>query len=105
MELDTGNKGCATGKWHYRTDTGDETGKVVESAELPEKGKWKRYLIHVNDECIGVEPERQPSYCVLYGSEQGFDGWCLDRDELVTDDWLRKHLIAWAEIKGGRDED
>ena len=26
---------CATGPFIYRTDTGDETGKVVESADLP----------------------------------------------------------------------
>jgi len=34
-----GQQSCAAYPWTYRTTTGDETGEVVESAELPKGGE------------------------------------------------------------------
>jgi len=69
---------CAAGRWIYRTDTGDETGKVVESAEYPVKEGW--YLC-MADNYVG--------YLLLHRSDK-----CnANRTN------LRKHLIAYAEIR------
>jgi len=100
-----GQQSCATTPWTYRTDTGDEHGKVVESAELPEKISSKEILGDFN-----IIPENLCNFN-RYGTFQwydqepeeynnaGFDihDWYV-AGEQVTDDWLRKHLIAWAEI-------
>ena len=77
-----GQQSCAAGPWIYRTDTGDETGKVVESAELP-KGKddtWFLMLYGFDDQCMGLatinDIEKQPK-------------------------WFRLHCKAYAEIRKG----
>ena len=75
---------CAASPWTYRTDTGDEHGKVVESAELPEEGR--PLLVTMTDE------DNQSSYCVTTIS------WRSDEHR----DFYRKYLIAWAVIQGGK---
>ena len=73
---------CATGPFIYRTDTGDETGKVVEDTGLP-KGKddtWFLMLYGFDDQCMGLatinDIEKQPK-------------------------WFRLHCKAYAEIRKG----
>ena len=77
---ESGISECAAGPFHYRTDTGDKHGKVVESAELPELKKdhlgWFRYE---HEFLLVIHPTSKVAQ--------------------VTDD-LRKHLIAYAEIRG-----
>ena len=85
------NKGCncAADPWTYRTDTGDETGKIVEDAELPEeKLGWILVMIDHRDNI---------SYPTYYWSETT-KHWIYDCFGIDTN-WLRKHLVAWAEIR------
>ena len=92
------NKGiasCAAGPWTYRTDTGDATGKVVETAELPKLEKNIPLLILTKEKNYGTE------YGILYYDEldivePGYH-WSVDLI-MVSEDWLREHLIAYAEI-------
>lgn len=86
--IEQGQQSCAASPWHYRTDTGDEHGKVVESAELP-VGNEVRYLALVDS------PHNRET--IIYWSE---GSWYIDCGTMdCKHGWLLKHLIAWAEIR------
>lgn len=79
----------AASPWTYRTDTGDEHGKVVESAELPEKDSKKVFIGKFKGMIYKYE-------IILWGKYGGMYLVCgAGRDF----NWLRKHLIAYAEIR------
>ena len=78
---------CAAGPWTYRTDTGDETGKVVESAELPEGGGL--FLVILVD--YQVNGKKIFTYKVI-------DSNGLSKDSHYVYN-LQYNLIAWAEIR------
>ena len=89
---------CAASPWTYRTITGDETGKVVEGMDLPERTEaeknWDPLLIKFRPE--GGECARPFAKLLQYM----IGTWHIQGYGNVTDAWLRKHLIAWAEIRG-----
>jgi len=100
-----GQQSCASSPWIYRTDTGDEYGKVVESAELPAD----------NLNCEQFSDNEDKSYLGEIRHQDGSGGFRIvefgepdpEDDEInyyidhgwIKTDWLRKHLIAYAEIR------
>lgn len=91
--FDKGESVCAASQWHSRTDTQGLDGEVVEDAELPEKVPDVEYLAMLRREDGG--------HFVVYGwdyqAEEWFDQFLFQSGP--SDEWLRKHLIAWAEVR------
>jgi len=83
---------CAASPWTYRDSNGDGTGEVVESTELPEGKIYKK--------CLFCFDYRSWDFTYQTVSWDGDDFW--SENHLFTNDWLRKHLIAWAVIQGGK---
>ena len=81
-----GQQSCAAGPWVYRTDTGDETGKVVESAGFP-KNQDKLYLLLTKGKDILILDSRYGDW-IIKGS-----------GSTVTIEWLQRNVIAFAEVK------
>lgn len=90
-----GQLSCAAGPWVYRTDTGDEHGKVMEDAELPKK-----------------DGETEPHY--IFKLKAGYHSWVYalfyvvnrlgnlyfySADLEYSDDYLKGIVIAWAEVR------
>ena len=86
-------KSCAASPWTYRDSNGDGTGKVVETAELPEEDKDKLYLFKVrwmpNQEII-----------ILTGHYCGGRTWFIAGNVLQNE--METEIIAWAVIQGGK---
>lgn len=88
-----GQLSCAASPWTYRTDTGDRHGKVVESAELPEKPREDYlFLFSFPASCTRVVVGTfTPSFAHA--------PWIMDGGKTFTEEEFRKHLIAYAEIQ------
>lgn len=87
---------CATGPWHYRTDTGDEHGKVVESAELPEKD-YTRELLFKFKRLSWEGFYHEVAHVASHIDETEI--FVMGRGRYKSDNWLYKNLIAWAKIR------
>lgn len=89
---------CAAGPWTYRTDTGDEKGKVVESADLSEKS----ILAQIDTLILPTFLYRKgPCFYAVRIELRLNDNEPVERLMVISFDWLRKHLKAFAEIHGG----
>jgi hypothetical protein len=97
-----GQQSCAAGPWTYRTDTGDKKGQVVESAELPSDDKCGYYiaLLDYGDE---DSPYYELMIAVPNRETLKFELHFTDKNP-TNETWLRKHLIAWAEIRTGANQ-
>ena len=98
---DAGIENCAASPWTWRTDTGDATGKVVENAELPEGKEEDPWCMLFH---CGNFKYQEDFYVVAETMYRG-----LGNEKVLSlgggvreEDWLRKHLIAYAEIQGGK---
>ena len=91
---------CAASPFTYRTDTGDEHGKVVEDAELPERDIHENHFFLLwfdDDNSSPFELAKLRANIWIYnpGSIEN-----VTKNQVADITWLRKHLIAWAEIRG-----